>query len=307
MSDAIHNEHKSRLFSFIFGREENKRWALSLYNAVNGTDYSNPDEVEITTMDDTIYMGMKNDLSFIVRCDLNLYEHQSTYNPNMPVRQLMYVGRLYDKYIKRTNQNIYGTKRLILPIPRLMTFYNGLSEQSDQILRLSDSFPNVSCSDESDIEVKVHMVNIRPHCNNHILNECKILSEYSWFIEEIRKNNETMELEEAVDRAIKEMPQEYELKALLVAHASEVRNMLITEYNETETMQLFKQEGREEGRTELLIRQICRKLQKGKTAAVIADELEEDEPRIKAICDSLVRFAPEYDEDAVVKGVHSLN
>ena len=88
----------------------------------NGTGYTDLNDIEITTMEDVIYMGMKNDVSFIINSEISLYEHQSTYNPNMPARQLMYLGRQYDKYIKRTKQNIYGSKQMTLPIPRLVTF-----------------------------------------------------------------------------------------------------------------------------------------------------------------------------------------
>ncbi len=107
MSEEVNREHKDRLFCFIFGRAENKAWTLSLYNAVNGTSYSDPADIEITTMEDIIYMGMKNDVSFLIGNDISLYEHQSSYNPNMPVRQLMYLGRQYDRYIKHTKQNKY--------------------------------------------------------------------------------------------------------------------------------------------------------------------------------------------------------
>ena len=77
-----------------------------MYNAVNGTNFTASEDIEITTIDDCIYMGMKNDVSFIIDSEISLYEHQSTYNPNMPVRILMYLGRQYDKYIKKTGQNI---------------------------------------------------------------------------------------------------------------------------------------------------------------------------------------------------------
>ena len=116
----VNKEYKDRLFAFIFGREENKRWTLSLYNSINGTSYTDEDDIEITTMSDTVYMGMKNDVSFLISDMLNLYEQQSTYNPNMPVRQLMYLGRQYDKYIKKTKQNIYGSKLMHLPVPKLI-------------------------------------------------------------------------------------------------------------------------------------------------------------------------------------------
>ena len=104
----INTKYKDRLFSFIFGRPERKEWTLSLYNAVNDTHYTDPDSIEFTTMEDAVYMGMKNDVSFILCQVMNVYEQQSTYNPNMPVRQLMYAAKLYDKYIQQKKLNIYG-------------------------------------------------------------------------------------------------------------------------------------------------------------------------------------------------------
>lgn len=106
----INTKYKDRLFSFIFGRPERKEWTLSLYNAVNGSSHTDPEEIEIVTMEDILYMGMKNDMSFLITDTANMYEQQSTYNPNMPVRKLMYAARLYDRYIHVNRLNIYSTK-----------------------------------------------------------------------------------------------------------------------------------------------------------------------------------------------------
>ena len=103
---TVNRKHKDRLFSFLFGSESNKEWTLSVYNAVNDTNYTNSEDIRFTTIEDAVYMGMKNDLSFILFQVMNIYEQQSTYNPNMPVRQLMYAGKLYDKYIQRNKLNI---------------------------------------------------------------------------------------------------------------------------------------------------------------------------------------------------------
>ena len=243
MSEGIYRDNKARLFAFIFGREENRKWTLELYNAANGTHYTDPNEIKITTIAEVVYMGMHNDLSFIMHGDLSLYEHQSSYNPNMPVRQLMYLGRLYDKHIKSTGQNIYSEKLMSLPLPKLIVFYNGKDDKTDCTLRLSDSFPEGSNIADSDVEVTVHMVNIRPQYKSHFLDECRPLAEYSWFVEEVRTNNETKEISDAIDKAIDDMPEDYELKPFLIAHKAEVKDMCLTEYNEAETMQMFEAEG----------------------------------------------------------------
>ena len=236
-NDWLNRNHKSRLFSFIFGREETKARTLSLYNSLNGTDYTNPDDIIITTIDDVIYMGMKNDLSYIVSDKISLYhslninEHQSTDNPNMPIRELMYAARLYDKYLKMNKRNPYSSSIIPLPIPKLIVLYNGLSvEPDDSILRLSDAFkaeirqnliakrtdidsiPKEDLDKEiehilqkasPDIEVTVRMVNINYGHSKDILSACEPLSEYAWYIAQIRNNmKEGMEISVAADKAL---------------------------------------------------------------------------------------------------------
>ena len=246
MSTA-NNEYKDRLFNFIFGAEENREWTLSLYNAVNGSDYKDPSLIQITTIHEVVYLGMHNDVSFLIMDQMNLYEQQSAFNPNMPLRQLQYAGSLYEKYITShgTAMNKFGTKVLKLPAPKLVVFYNGTKDQEDEtVLRLSDSFPEGA---DADIEVRVRMININYGHSRQILEACKPLMEYSWLVEEIRRNVRSLGLKEAVNSAINRMPQDYVIKQFLIEQKSEVTDMLLTEYNEAEVMELFREEGRQEG------------------------------------------------------------
>lgn len=247
----VNREHKDRLFSFLFGSEANKKWTLSLYNAVNGTSFAEPEDIRFTTIENAVYMGMKNDVSFILFYVMNIYEQQSSYNPNMPVRQLMYAGKLYDKYIQVNNLNIYGKNIVKLPFPKLVTFYNGTEGQEDRFLSLSDAFTCDQESMEPDIEVKVRMININYGKNTELMDNCKPLAEYAWFVEQIRENRMAgEEIEAAVDKAMDDMPQDYVIRTFLLGNRAEVKDMCITEYNEAETMKMFREEGREEGRKE---------------------------------------------------------
>ena len=128
----INRKHKDRLFSFIFGKEENRKWTLDLYNAINGSHYTEPEEIEFTTMEDVLYMGMKNDIAFLLYWMMSIWEHQSSINPNMPVRELMYIGRLYDKFIHQNKLNIYGKNLIQLPVPKLICFFNGTEDMEDE-------------------------------------------------------------------------------------------------------------------------------------------------------------------------------
>ena len=95
----VNDEHKDRLFKRLFGSYENRQWTLELYNAVNGTSYTNADDITITTVEDALYLSMRNDVSFLIADTMSFYEHQSSFNPNMPVRMLMYAGIVYSRYM----------------------------------------------------------------------------------------------------------------------------------------------------------------------------------------------------------------
>ena len=268
----INTKHKDRLFCFLFGREENKKWTLSLYNAVNRSSHTDYDSIRITTMEDVLYMGMKNDASFIITDIMSIYEQQSTYNPNMPVRQLMYAAKLYDKYIHENKLNIYGNTLVALPIPKLVVFYNGRDNYGDRILELKDAFQagkegadlTVTAGEEEsreaalyessreemepDIAVRVRMININYGKNKELLAACKPLEEYAWLIQRIREYGKNMNIDEAVDKAINELPKDFEIRSFLIGHRAEVKSMCITEYNEEETMQLFKEQYLKQGK-----------------------------------------------------------
>ena len=246
---SINKKVKDRLFCFIFGREENKKWTLSLYNAVNNSSFENPDEISIETMENFLYMGMKNDVAFLIQDYLNLYEHQSTFNPNMPLRDLIYLGKAYMKYIDKNELNIYGSKLIKVPVPKFVVFYNGKEEEEDQILRLSDSFPE-NKREEADIEITVKFININFGHNKELMAKCNSLNEYSQFIDSIRKKSKIESIEDAVNHAIDEMPDTSEIKPFLKANRAEVLDMLFEEYDEAKVMELFRKEGRIEGREE---------------------------------------------------------
>ena len=251
---AGNSKYKDRLFCFLFGAEENKAWTLSLYNAINGTNYRDPSVIEITTIKEIMYLGMQNDISFLMITDeMNLFEQQSTYNPNEPLRMMQYTGNLFEKYIRQRKLNKYGSKLLMLPAPRLVVFFNGTSEQPDEmILRLSDSFPKGSVSD---IEVRIRMININYGRSQKLMEACKPLMEYSWLIAEVRKNKQDKEVEigSAIDKAITAMPDDFVIKPFLEANSAKVKGMLLEEYNEAETMELFREEGREEGQKDMAL------------------------------------------------------
>ena len=237
--EKINKKHKDRVFKFIFG--QNKAWALSLYNAVNNSSYTDPEAIEFNTIEDILYIGMQNDVSFLLYCFLTMWEQQSTFNPNMPIRYLLHSAQLYDKYMLEHNCYRYGKKLIKLPCPKCVCFYNGTEEQPEEmILSLSDAFTN----GKPDIEVKVKMININYGKNKRLMEACKPLFEYSWLVDTIRHGNK--DIEKSIDKALEEMPDDFEIKKFLLANKAEVRGMFLTEYDEEKILAQERQEGVQE-------------------------------------------------------------
>ena len=130
----VQRNQKDTVFRMLFQEKEN---LLSLYNALNKTTYTDTDRLEITTLENAVYMNYKNDVSFVFDSRLLIYEHQSTVNPNMPLRDLTYVTKVLQGRTK--DQNLYGTSLVKIPAPKFIVFYNGVDFQPElQILKLSD-------------------------------------------------------------------------------------------------------------------------------------------------------------------------
>lgn len=240
--------YKARIFEMVF-RE--KRELLELYNAINGTDYKDPELLTVNTLENAIYMNMRNDLSFIIDSRLCLYEHQSTYNPNLPLRFLFYVADLYSGMID--TQSIYRKKVLSLPGPKFVIFYNGTDKHEEaEELRLSALYNRKT--DKVSLELIAIMYNINKGQNEKLMKSCRTLSDYSEYVYRIRKYAKEMPIEDAVERAITECIAEGILADFLKKNRAEAKKMSIYEYNEEAHMRMLQEdsyaEGLEEGHKE---------------------------------------------------------
>ena len=241
---SINREHKARLFNMIFGDNNNKKYSLALYNALYDTNYTDEDEVEITTIEDVLYIRMKNDVSILLDSYLSLWEQQSTFNPNMPLRGLMYFGNLYNSYIEQRELPIYGSGLVKIPTPKYIVFYNGTSRRAPiEKLRLSDAFIHEDVHHE--FEWTATMINLNKGKNEELLSKCKPLSDYMILINKINcyKKSEAT-LHDAVERAINECMEEDVLTDFLRKQRGDVMLTCLTEFSE----QLYKKGLLEEGR-----------------------------------------------------------
>lgn len=242
----INKKYKDRLFCLRFGSEKYKEDMLSLYNALNGTSYQNADDISITTIDDTIYIHMKNDISILIDGNMPLWKQQSTLNPNMPVRGLMYFGNLYDIYIQSNELNVYGTKLQKIPTPQYVVFYNGCQESKAVTeLKLSDAFINKS---KGGFEWTATVYNLNRGKNDSLLERCKPLSEYMELINRIRDNQKQgMDINNAVNRAVDSCISDGIMIEFLKKHQSEVISVCLTEFNERVFVKGIREEGYDEG------------------------------------------------------------
>ena len=243
---TVNRQYKDRLFRMVFSRKED---LLSLYNAVNGTDYSDPDELEVTTLENALYLSMKNDMAFLLNIVLNLYEHQSTFNPNMPTRALLYFAKVYEKFIAKHEINIYSSTPKKLPFPQHIVFYNGTRDEPDrQILKLSDLFEKPPSDLTPCLECTSLMLNINYGHNRALMERCRRLEEYALFVDSVRKNLASgLPLEQAVSQSVDECIQKDILKDILTAQKAEVVQVVLETFDQEKYEKAMKQEGYEDG------------------------------------------------------------
>lgn len=234
-------DFKSRMFIMIY---RDKKRLLNLYNAISGRHYTDPEQLTITTLENAIYMSMKNDVSFLIGMRLSLYEHQSTFNPNMAIRFLFYLADLYSGLLK--DYNLFGTKQVMIPPPKFIVSYNGVDERPDhEIHRLSDSY--IVQEEPISLELLVEVFNINKGHNRELMEACKDLADYAEYTYRVRKYAKEMPIEDAVERTINECIQEGILKDFLLQNRAEAKKMSIYEYNEQEHMRMERRDAYEDG------------------------------------------------------------
>ena len=257
---------------------------LELYNAISGKHYEDPELLEINTLENAIYMSMKNDLSFLIDARLSLYERQSTYSPNLPLRFLFYLSDMFSGMT--ADANLYGTKKVELPAPRFVVFYNGEADQPDrQILKLSDLY--TVKEEDPMLDLKALVLNVNQGHNPELMEACHTLWEYAEYTGRVRKYAKEQPIAEAVERAITECIREGILKEFLEKNRREAKNVSIYEYDQEKHIRQEREEaweaGEHSGEEKKLKEQIQKKLARGKTIPEIAEALEEDEDTIRKL------------------------
>ena len=312
---TANRKYKDTVFRMLFSDRKN---LLSLYNAINETSYTDAAQLEIVTLENAIYMGMKNDLAFIMDMNLYLYEHQSTYNPNIPLRNLFYIADEYQRLVVR--KSLYSTVIQKIPTPRFLVFYNGTKEVEDRSeFRLSSAYENPT--ENPDLELRVTMLNVNDGHSSDLMEHCRTLKEYAQYVARVRKYaaKQDVSLEEAVTRAVDECIEEGILAEFLLKNKTEVIKVSIYEYDKEfeekklrkaeyeagrqdgieigrqdgieigrqDGIEIGRQDGIEIGKRILLEKIIKKKLKKGKSTEQIADELEEDINIIQKVVEKL--------------------
>ena len=237
-------KHKDSLFRKVFRK---KKDLLDLYNAINGTNYEKEDELEINTLDNVLYMSVKNDISCIVGCTINLYEHQSSYNPNMPLRGLIYFAQLYNIYTEKRKLNLFSSTLQKIPTPQFVVFYNGLKKEPDRkVLKLSDAFMNSGGC----LECSAIMLNINYGSNRELMEKCRRLEEYAIFIETVRNYaaDESLNLGEAITLAIEDCIKKEILSDILTEERAEVFMYILESFDKELYERDLKEDAYEEGK-----------------------------------------------------------
>ncbi len=308
-------EYKSTVFTMLLEEPEN---ALQIYNGLNGTDYTDLSLIETAVLDSAILLSVRNDAAFIVGNDINLYEHQSTYNPNMAIRQLIYYSHILEGTVEK--RDLYARKRITIPNPHFVVFYNGVDKRpAYEVQKLSDSFAKSEVTPE--LELICGVYNINPGYNDDLLSKCPALFGYTEYVERVRKGkqagkNDKDAVNNAIDSCINDgilsdffrRRRNEVTNSTMIDMTWEVREKLIREEEREEGreegLEEGRAEGREEGRAEgltvKLLELIIKKVIKGKALEDISEELEEDIEKIKPLYDAVIKQAPDYNINEIL-------
>ena len=237
----VNRQYKDRVFRMIFNSKEK---LLELYNAMNGTDYENAEELEIVTLENAIYLAMRNDLAYVFHDELFLYEQQSSKNGNMPLRCLFYVSDSYSRMVRK--ENLYGPKQIMIPAPTFVVFYNGKEKIEEGEILLSEAYTKKT--DIPNLELRVKVQNINLGNSEEIYKKSRTMHDYMIFVDKTRRYSEKYPLEEAIEQTVEECIREDVLRDFLLANRAEVKKMCLYEYDEEQQRKWDREDGREEGR-----------------------------------------------------------
>ena len=242
---AGNREYKSDVFGMLM---EEPGYALEVYNALNQSDYRNPGLVEVCNLERGISLSVRNDAAFILDMNLNVYEHESTVCPNMPLRELIYVTNILEQWVR--TQNIYGRRLVKIPTPRFAVFYNGTEEQPERCqLKLSDAYANPV--EKPELELTCTVYNINPGKNRKLLSECPVLLQYMLFVGYVREylgKYPEKDLRKAINKAIERCIREDVLREFLMRRRGEVTKVTQLDYTFDRRIELEREEAREEER-----------------------------------------------------------
>ena len=247
---------KDTVFRMLFN---DKKRLLELYNALNKTSYDNPEALVIKTLKGMTFLGMKNDVSFIIDDELNLYEHNSTPCPNIPLRFLFYIASSLRKLVPL--KDTYKDEPVEIPAPRFLVFYNGTAPLPDKIeYRLSDMYKKEMVG--NDLELHVTVLNVNEGRSKELMESCRTMKEYSIFVAKVRKyrqetkrkhskdyytENKLSLIEADVTRAIDECIEENILRDFFIAHRKEAIDVSILDCTAEEQYQVIADENLEKG------------------------------------------------------------
>jgi len=233
-------EYKDSVFTLLFGEKDK---IIELYNAIFETNYGLDTDIKITTLQNILFMGKLNDISFVIDGKLIvLIEHQSTVNKNMCLRMLLYIARLYEKICD--SETLYRTEQITIPRPEFIVLYNGKDEMEDeQILKLSDMFAVYGEKNPIELELEVKVYNINNGRNPQMAQRSVTLNDYEIFISKVREYEKTNSREEAISKAITYCINRNILVSFLKAHGREVLNMLLTEWKFEDAIRVSREEG----------------------------------------------------------------
>jgi len=253
---------KDSMFRSLF---RNSARFLELYNAIKGTNYGPDTEMVDTTLDDALIMDELNDVSFLIDGKLVVFiEHQYTLNYNMPLRMLMYAGRVMETLLK--SRDIYREDMVEIPDTEFYVIYNGKTEFPDHVtLRLSDMRNEERKKYPPKLELVVDIYNIYNGANAELLSRSRTLGDYEVFVELFHQYYvKTRDRGKALKLTVAECRARGTQEEIIEIFAKGVDNMIFTKFNLEEAKEVWKEEAEARGMKEGMAKGMEKGMEKGR-------------------------------------------
>ena len=265
-------EYKDTVFVDLFFHceEAYKNFALlfrSLCEFLNINFHFEMEDLQPVSLENSLYNGRRTDVLYSIRDSLLVFvEHQSTVNPNMPLRYLEYAVEVLKKLTCQRAK--YAASPLDLKDIFFLNLYNGKEKVKDVYDTYLSDLIKLKINKDVSLELKVTNININAGCNEKLMKACPVLKEYSLFVAEARKQLE-LDRQKGFDIAVDNCIKRGILSKYLNENRRGVMGLFFGEFNMDTALEVAREESYDKGIKKGIERGMEKGIERGREEGIL--------------------------------------